>query len=191
MTSSAEQPSDLNTDEQLLAAFHRGDRRSLAVLAERYEGLLLGLARALTGREDVALDAVQEAWFRVIKYGGRFDGRSTFKTWMYRIVINRCHDLRRREASHPPRSAASPPPGEIGGHDPTARRDAAELNGRLRLAVEDLTEGQQLLVLLCYHRGVTHGQAADILGLPLGTVKSRLHAALGSLRTRLAAEEHE
>lgn len=186
MTTSPSPPPESRTDEQLLAEFHRGDRRALAMLAERYEPPLLGLARALTGREDLALDVVQEAWLRVIKYGRRFDGRSTFKTWMYRIVINHCHDLKRLDRSRTTDPGAIPPPPvltEPAGH-------AAELNGRLRSAVEDLADGQRLIVLLCYHRGLTHEQAADILELPIGTVKSRLHAALNTLRTCLAAEDH-
>lgn len=183
-------PPEPRSDESLLADFHRGDRRALATLADRYERPLLGLAHALTGREDLALDAVQEAWLRVIKHGRRFDGRSTFKTWMYRIVINQCHDLRRREAARPEAPTLCPPPPTPAGRTPADPGYAPELNGRLRRAVEGLSEGQQLLVLLCYHRGVTHGQAADILGIPLGTVKSRLHSALGGLRARLEAEDH-
>jgi RNA polymerase sigma-70 factor (ECF subfamily) len=175
------------SDEDLLARFHRGERDALAQLAERYELPLLGLARALTGRrDDLALDVVQEAWLRVIKYGCNFDRRSSFRTWIYRIVINRCHDLRQKNQPLSPAAAATPPPPSL---DPPHAHTAAELNGRLRIAVEDLAHGQQLVVLLCYHRGLTHEQVADILGVPLGTVKSRLHAALSSLRTSLAAEE--
>jgi RNA polymerase sigma-70 factor (ECF subfamily) len=182
----ADPPVPTPSDEDLLARFHSGERDALAQLAERYELPLLGLARALVGRrDDLALDVVQEAWLRVIKYGRNFDRRSSFRTWIYRIVINRCYDLRQRQQVLPSAAAgtASPP-----GLDWSVQHNA-ELNGRLRNAFEDLAHGQQLVVLLCYHRGLTHEQVADILGVPLGTVKSRLHAALNSLRTSLSAEE--
>lgn len=169
------------TDEDLLSRFHRGDRSALSVLAARYEASLLGLARGLScGREDLALDIVQEAWLRVIRYGRSFDRRSTFRTWIYRIVINRCHDLRSK--------AGTPERPYEAYEDPPPAHDTVELNGRLKRAVGDLSQGQQLVVLLCYHRDLTHEQVAEILAIPVGTVKSRLHAALESLRTTLSSE---
>ena len=80
-------------DEHLLARFGAGEVGALGVLAERHEGHLVGLATGLLdGRGDVAQDVVQGAWLRVIRYGKRFEGRSSFRTWMYRIVINGCRD---------------------------------------------------------------------------------------------------
>ena len=83
------------TDEKLLGAFVKGDQAALGELARRHECSLLGLAGGLLGGGSAAAcDAVQETWVRVIRYGHSFNGRSSFKTWLYRITINRCRDLR-------------------------------------------------------------------------------------------------
>lgn len=83
------------TDEQLLRAFVAGKRPALAELARRYERPLLGLCSGVLASQGdrVACDVVQETWLRVIRFGGSFDGRSRFKTWLYRIAINQCRSL--------------------------------------------------------------------------------------------------
>src|SRR5215510_2230127 len=82
-------------DEGLLREFVRGKREALGELARRYERALLGLASGLLdGRADLACDAVQETWVRVIRFGPTFDGRSSFKTWVYRIAINQCRTVK-------------------------------------------------------------------------------------------------
>src|SRR5262245_49206087 len=78
-----EQKAVVQTDEQLLSRFLRGEREALGELARRYELPLLGLcAGMLGGRRDRALDAVQETWMRVIRYGHTFSGRCSLKTWL-------------------------------------------------------------------------------------------------------------
>lgn len=173
------------TDEALLKAFAGGDRDALATLAGRYEVPLLGLARGLLGgRADLACDAVQEAWVRVIRFAPDFHGRSSVKTWLYRIVINQCRSLRSMRAEPDPLEAPAPPlsPG------PEKAAETAERNHRLREAVGRLPAERQTVLLLCYHEGLTHEEVAEVLEIPLGTVKSRLHAALQELRGRLSAE---
>lgn len=168
------------TDEQLLDAFVRGERAALGALAERHEAALLGLAGGLVGSREAACDAVQEAWVRVIRHARGFRGRSSVKTWLYRIVINECSDMRKDSRRHRERSegepaAAAPAPSDRSGD-----------NGDLRRAVDALDDSRRVVVLLCYSAGITHETAAEVLGLPLGTLKSRLHAALTTLRRRLA-----
>ena len=169
----------------LVRAAGRGDGRALEHLAARYELALLGLARALVGgREDVACDAVQDAWLRVMKSGRHFQGSSSVKTWLYRIVINRCADLRKKMlAQSNGHAAAIDSPSTPAAHESAQPRHDSEA---LQRAMASLDGERRLMLILCYHAGMTHPQAADILGLPLGTLKSRLHAALEDLRTRLA-----
>lgn len=180
-------PDGPSTDEQLLARFARGDRAALGTLAARHENSLIGLATGLLdGRRDLAQEAVQEAWVRVIRYAGSFAGQSSFKTWMFRIVVNRCHDMRvaaakearpggmRTEAAtqveSPLRLVASE--GEVGDDEVAA-------------ALRGLGASTRLVLLLCYHRGLTHPQAAEVIGIPVGTLKSRLSAGLAELRSEL------
>jgi RNA polymerase sigma-70 factor (ECF subfamily) len=174
------------SDETLLARFAKGDDAALAELAGRYESSLIGLAAGLLdGRLDLAHDAVQESWMRVIKYAKSFEGRSSFRTWMYRIVINRCKDLRDRRAKEP---LADESPPKI---DESPLRLVAEhaLQQDVRAAIGLLPPPTRLLLLLCYHQGLTHTQAAQVLDIPLGTLKSRLAAALAQLRESLRDKE--
>ena len=175
------------TDEQLLGEFLGGDRKALAELAGRYERPLLGLAAGLLGgRRDLACDAVQETWLRVIRFGKQFMGHSSFKTWLYRIGINQCRTLQRACVTPAASGAIEDMPASDA--PPEQAVQSADQNHTLRRAVERLGSDKRLVVLLCYHSGMTHEQAADILEIPLGTLKSRLHAALTELRAALSAE---
>ncbi len=162
---------------------------TLGELAHRYEAPLLGLARGiLGGREDLARDAVQETWMRVIKHAKGFEGRSSVKTWLYRIAINRARDLAASKM-------ARPVPGELARTLTAATAAAGEPPGdpedlaSLHAAMARLAEPPRLILLLCYHRGLTLAQAADVLDIPLGTLKSRLHTALNDLRAMLTKED--
>ncbi len=177
------------TDEALLAAFLGGKSDALGALAERYEAPLLGLCCGIVGGErDLAADAVQETWLRVIRFGERFDRRSSLKTWLYRIAINQCRTLlaaRRDVESDEVLRASAARDGP-----PAAGVELSDRIDLLRRAVARLDEDRRVIVLLCYHAAMTHEQAAEILELPLGTLKSRLHAALNELRTTLRVENN-
>ncbi|MBY0111972.1 MAG: RNA polymerase sigma factor [Phycisphaerales bacterium] len=169
---------DTTQDIELVRRIGRRDIRALESLANRYEPLLLGLARGLLSQdESTARDVVQDCWIRVIRSAAGFRGECEVRTWLYRIVINRCHDLRAKRAIE----IRSEPEYQAEPVDSEAMAD-------LRRAVDSLAHDHRLLVLLCYHSGLTHPQVADVLGVPEGTVKSRLHAALEVLRTRLTED---
>lgn len=164
-------PSD---DGRLIQKAGRGDHKAMATLAARYEAMLLGLAQGLLrGREDLARDVVQDVWIRVLRSGSAFSGQSSAKTWLYRVTINRCHDVRAKMDRATPEEAVRPP---------SERPFDAEQSAAVARAVECLKPDQRMLVILCYHSGMTHSQAADIMNVPIGTIKSRLNAALTDLR---------
>lgn len=194
------------TDEALLSEFTAGQSAALGELARRYEAALLGIACGLLGgRRDLAMDAVQETWVRVVRFAGKFDARSSFKTWVYRIVVNQCRDLGRMAARatdvalEQSRSTDDirQSSNEIGGDDDSAATDPAlaaeknELNGNVAQAVAALAGEKREILLLCYHKRMTHSEAAEVLDIPVGTLKSRLHAALSELRERLGAEKKD
>lgn len=174
-------------DARLLRSFAAGEDSALSALAERRERDLLGLARGLLGgRRDLAEEVVQDVWMRVVRSANTWDGRASVRTWLYRITVNRCRDVGRIEHRHEAKARAAretaraaealmPPPDSEGG-------------ALLRDAVASLDDARREVVLLCYHADLTHAQVADILEIPVGTVKSRLHAALSSLRADLATE---
>ncbi|MHC4142599.1 MAG: RNA polymerase sigma factor [Planctomycetota bacterium] len=172
------------SDEQLLSAYLGGDREALGELAHRYEPSLLGVAGGLLGgSSSMACDAVQETWMRVIRYGHSFNGSSSLKTWLYRIAINRCRDLVAKEKGRGVGGVPREPATE--GNEPDECSIRRERNEALRDAVGQLTPPKREILLLCYHDAMTHEQAAEILEIPVGTLKSRLHAALGELREEL------
>ena len=174
------------TDEQLLRAFVNGDRTCLGKLAQRYETSLLGLAGGLTGNRTQACDAVQEAWLRVIRHSASFNGSSSFKTWMYRITINCCRDINRKKVprissdeEQPDAKTQTPPEDEL---------IHKERNTELHQAIGALDRTKRETLLLCYHDSMNHQQAAEVLNIPLGTLKSRLNAALNELRRTMRVE---
>ncbi len=186
------------SDESLLAAFARGDRGALGRLAERHEAALLGLASALLagpGGGDRARDAIQEVWVRVIRHARSFRGTSSVKTWLYRIAINRCRDALandRRVRSHAGPLDALEGAGTSNGHagaSPPSPASDAETLERVRAALAHLPVERRMILLLSYHSGLTHEQAADVLDIPVGTLKSRLNTALRELRSRVSEQE--
>lgn len=171
------QPDD---DLALFERFVKGDRTALGQLAERHESALLGLARGLLGgSHTLAEEAVQDAWVRVIASSATFEARSEIRTWLYRIVINRCRDLARK--------ARRPQPN---GQGPTAAApEHEEFDMRVREAVRNLPVDQREALMLSMH-GLSDQLCAEILNIPPGTLKSRIRAARTTLRRTLSAEVH-
>ncbi len=173
------------SDEALLRRFAAGDESALGELAERHEGALLGLACGLVGSRGPAEEAVQESWVRVIRFAGTFDGRASVRTWLYRVVINRCRELQRRESVA---RRATKRAGEARGADSTGDgvgHGLGELRAPLRASVDRLPVAEREAVMLCHHAGLTQKQAAEVLGVPLGTLKSRVRKGLARLRADL------
>lgn len=200
-------------DEDLLRRFvEASDRAALGELAQRYEPYLLGVAMGLLGgREDRARDAVQEVWVRVIRSAATFRFDSSVKTWLYRITVNRCRDEHRR-AKVGARSAISLN-GVLGQEEHAASATLADRDeigsvihaldgmefgvegkggsggggrdGRVRGAVDRLSAEEREVVVLCFHRGLSHTEAAAALDLPMGTLKTRLYRAIKRLGTML------
>lgn len=172
----------MDADLTLLKQFVKGDRAALGRLAERHELALLGLAKGLLGGSHaLAEEAVQDAWVRVIASAGAFEGRSEVRTWLYRIVINRCRDIARRAR----RDVSN---GTVAGQQSTDGADGRDFDVRVREAVRTLRFEQREALMLSVHAGLTDEQAADVLGVPLGTFKSRVRAARTRLRGMLSAE---
>lgn len=162
----ADQP--VRSDADLLAAHVAGDPDAFAELVRRHRDRLWAVAlRTVADREEAA-DAVQEALLSAYRRAATFRGDSAVTTWLHRIVVNACLDRLRRRSSRP----TSP----IGDLDPPARTDdaaAAELRVDVQRALAELPEGQRLALVLVDMQGLPVAEAAQILGVPEGTVKSR------------------
>ena len=180
----------------------RGETEALGELAQAHEAALIGLARGLLGgSRPLAEEAVQDVWLRVLRASlpedgaretpphARFRGDAAVTTWLYRITINRCRDIQKRETRRarrersPVRLAGAPPPDNSSSESsPTERQDRA---AALHAALLALPPVQREAVLLCHHHGVSQSMAAEVLAIPEGTLKSRVRAGLAALRRSL------
>jgi RNA polymerase sigma-70 factor (ECF subfamily) len=174
---------DPDDDAELVSAALAGDRRAVESLLRRHDDRLHALCRRMTGNDDDADDAAQEALVAIARglAAGRFDGRSRFATWAYRVATNACLDeLRRRRRRPQPASdeeleLAGPPLSPHGGGDDVAQRVDVDA-GLQRLSPE--FRAAVVLRDLC---GLDYAEIGDLLDLPPGTVRSRIARGRASL----------
>lgn len=165
-------------DRQLVAAAAAGSTAAGEELFSRHWLAAWRLAFSVTGSAAAADDAAQDAFERAFRGLAGFNGRSSFRTWLSRIVLNRAIDLARRQSRLQPLEPDEPPSSEWSEEDAVRHRDL--LDAVLALPLERRTA-----VVLRYWARHTPAEIAEILGLPLGTVHSRLGRALAELRSRL------
>jgi RNA polymerase sigma-70 factor (ECF subfamily) len=179
------------SDEQLLRCFSRGNRQALGELFRRYRQPAYQVAYRLLGQEADALDAVQEGFVKVLTHLHGFRGQSSFKTWLLRIVSNAALDLgRRRGRGRALQLEALPSEGENGqpwqAEDPAGRLEQADLRRLINQALETLPEAQRQTFVLHADGGLSYREVADVLGISIGTVMSRLFYARQKLRLYLS-----
>ena len=162
------------TDGELVAAALAGSREAAAELFERHWPGAWRAAYAITGRRAMADDIAQDAFERAFAALSRFDRRRPFAPWLHRIVVNRSLDLLRSERRL------------VGGEVPEGEWHDTEDGDRALLdAVASLPLQRRVVVVLRYGLGFAPADIASILGLPDGTVHSRLARALEQLRAEL------
>ncbi len=189
------------TERELIRRVAAGDHGAFRSLVEPYQGRVFGLALRVLRDEDRARDAVQDAMLKVYRSIRRFEGRSSFYTWFYRMVLNTCIDLKRRDRSDREveweegraLEAEARAEGLAGAgvapapDDPEAAASRGELRRALARAIEELPEGARETLLLREVDGLSYAEIAEALDIPKGTVMSRLHYARRRLRDRLRA----
>lgn len=168
------------SDEDLLAAHITGDPHAFAALLHRHGPYLSHLARITSCNHDDAEDALQDAMFSAHRNATRFRRDSSVSSWLYRIVVNACLDRRRRNSFQIPTEFTDDP--HVGG-DPTSWIDTALVVER---ALQELPEEQRAAVVAVDMDGYSVAEAAQLLGVPEGTVKSRRSRARAKLARALA-----
>ena len=172
----------------------RGDPQAFARLVALHEGMVFNLAARLLGDGEEARDVSQDVFLQVYRTLDRFQGRSTLKTWIYRIVVNHCRNRqrwwrRRRRAASVPldtlRPAEEPQQPDGGPQEQLERRERA---GTVQNALLKLSFDHRAILLLREVEGLSCRQLTDALGIAEGTVKSRLSRAREELRQRLAPQ---
>ena len=183
----------LPSDERLLSRFAAGDRLALDELFRRYRQPAYRVAFRLLGNEADALDAVQEGFVKALTHLRGFEGRSSFKTWLLRVVSNAALDLGRQRGR---REAVSLDAADNGDAATSARLlsadeagkglERADLRSVLDLALDSLSEAQRQTFVLHADAELSYREVADALGISIGTVMSRLFYARQKLRAYLS-----
>ena len=173
------------TEEQLLLInrAQAGDIQAFAVLFEQYKNLVYKTAYLVLDDSGEAEDSLQEVFLLVHKSLSSFDPRKgAFTTWLHRITLNYCL-TQRNKRKHASLEDISPPPAT---NFPDAQ--LAE-EGALRQATRSLSDKQKAVVILRYYWDLPYAEIAQVLNIPLGTVKSRLDLALKTLRSIIEKQE--
>jgi len=187
---------DLPSDVDLVARAAGGDGDAYAALVARYEDLVYTVAVRVIGDEDDARDVAQETFIRAHRALPRFRGDSKFSSWLYRIAVNRAltHLKRNRrrgisvdiDGTNAVESSALDPPRQ---QDPGQRVVDEEFRLSVRSAVAELPPKYRAVVALFYLEERSYKEVTEILGIPMGTLKTHLHRARQLLREKL--EDHD
>jgi RNA polymerase sigma-70 factor (ECF subfamily) len=169
-------------DQSLVAACRAGDTQAFGVLVRRYQDRLFPTVLRLTGHEEDAYDLLQDAFLRAYQKLGHFQGHSSFYTWIYRIAVNLALSGRRKRR---PVAERIEPADDPRHSDPSLPLERAERDARIQVALNALAADHRAVVVLKDLDGLRYEEIATILGIPVGTVRSRLHRARGELRDRL------
>jgi RNA polymerase sigma-70 factor (ECF subfamily) len=182
-------------DETLLTRLRDGERDAFGPLVRRYERELFGYLRRYLGDDDLADDVFQNTFVQVFLKIKQYEPGRAARPWLYAIATNQAIDaLRRRNRRTADRPADTvSAPDEDGeprplfellpapGDAPPDAAERTEQRDRVRAAVAKLPDLLRQAVVLVYFQGLKYQDAADVLDIPVGTVKSRLHAALTKL----------
>lgn len=183
---------DLETlaDPELVSLAQRGDPEARELLARRYRTPAFRLAMQLVGKPEVAKDVAQDSMLRFFGSLGRFEAERPVLPWLFRIVHNRVRDLERQrhrrrvesldtylaESAYEPISALP---------DPETEAQRRQLQQLIWRALNRLSASHREILVLRDYQDLSYSEIAAVLGIPKGTVMSRLHAARCSLRQRL------
>jgi RNA polymerase sigma-70 factor, ECF subfamily len=181
----------VSDDGQLLERSQSGERAALEELFRRYRGVAYRVAYRLLGNEADSLDAVQEAFIKVLTHLDGFEGRSSFKTWLLRVVSNAALDLgrqrgRRENLQRDDLPLETETDASAATEDPGRELDRADLRRLLNQALAQLPVAQRRTFVLHVDGELSYREVADVLGISIGTVMSRLFYARQKLRALLA-----
>jgi RNA polymerase sigma-70 factor (ECF subfamily) len=185
----------LETELELVQLARKGDLAAFAELVRRYQDELVNYIAKFCGSFDDANDIAQEALVKAYTKLGSFKGNSSFKTWLYRIATNHCIDAARKlqRAPSPLSIDSEPEEGRTlvdmleSGDEPLTQLTVWELQHEVRKAVLQLPPKLRAVLVLHDLQGLQYGEIAEVVGIPLGTVKSRIHNAREQLKTKLHA----
>ena len=185
-------------DEELLARFLGGDRDAFRTLVLRYQTVLVQIARYYVNSTATAEDVAQDTWIAVLKGAERFEGRASFKTWLFRIVANRARSTGTREKRQIPVDPTDPVAGDrfnvegMWKEPPASFADLladnqanAQLAAAVRAAIAELPDIQRSVVTLRDVEGLSTSEVASLLDLSEANARVILHRARAHIRELL------
>ncbi len=184
-------------DEELCAKVAQHDQQAFELLVERHQARAYRLACSILGNEADARDVSQDAFMRLYESAHRFDGRSRFSTWFYRVLVNLCIDHRRRRkwwgkllplagpGDDPDEPGIDPPSAEPGPDQAAIGRESA---GQLGEALKRLSPNQRTAVLLQVQEGLSSREIAQVLNCSENTARVHIHRGLAALKKILRNE---
>jgi RNA polymerase sigma-70 factor (ECF subfamily) len=184
-------------DVELVEQYLAGDVSAFDELMRAHQDRVFGICLRMLRDRDAALDASQETFVTVFRKAGQFAGRSAFSTWLYRVAVNTCHDVARRQKRQ--RSEPLPETNDPPDAHAEDQLGAVELRPDIERALESLPSEFRPAIILSDLEGLALQTVSEILGVPVGTVKSRVFRGrrlladqLGNLRapTNPPTEEH-
>ena len=185
------------TDLELVELAKVGDQLAFRYLVERYQKRVFAVAFGVVKNEEDARDITQDAFVKVHRYLGRFHGSSSFYTWLYRIVVNLCIDHVRKASrvgtvdyddSTDHHNGADTSAGRFLGvpaPSPSDELRRRELGSELIRALDGLSDKHRQVIVLREIEGLSYKDMADVLGVSVGTVMSRLHHARHNMQASL------
>jgi RNA polymerase sigma-70 factor (ECF subfamily) len=178
---------DVAHDVELVERHRRGDIHAFDEVYERFGEMVYNLSMRLAGNREEAADLTQEVFLRIFRHLGSFGGRSTLKTWVFRIAINHCRD--RLSRHHPVMQSIDGDPEEGGGmtladpgRGPEELAVAADQGRRVAEGVSRMPQVFREAVVLRDLEGLSYEEIAEVLGVRVGTVRSRIARGREQLR---------
>jgi RNA polymerase sigma-70 factor (ECF subfamily) len=190
-------------DKELVERSKKGDETAFKQLVLKYQKKVYMIVYSMISNHQDSLELSQEVFLRVFRHLPSFEGTSSFYTWLYRITVNICIDYYRRKRlkayeyddrlDHAPTQAEEdvfPLVSSASRDTPTGRLLREELGAKIREAMDRLPPKHRLVFVLREEEGLSYEEIADVAGIPIGTVMSRLFHARRKLQERLAKYLH-
>lgn len=191
-----------DADRRVLERVAAGDADAFADLVERHQGRLLRVCRRMLGDPEEARDAAQEVFLKAYRKAGTFEPRGKVYTWLYRIAVNHCLNLLRRRrvvrflqlggggGEGGEEEVPLPEPVDDAA-DPEAALEARRRWRRARRAVAELPANQRAVLVLARFEGLAYKEIAEVLGVSVSAVESRLFRAMRNLESALKETEDD
>jgi RNA polymerase sigma-70 factor (ECF subfamily) len=176
----------------VLAAARKGDRAAFAELVKAHQRRAYAAAYGFVGNRDDAMDLAQDAFVRAYRAMHRFDPSMPFYPWLYQIIRNTCLNHLKRKKRRGEQSLDELVEQGYDVHEegrtPSGEAELSDLKHGLAHALQELSSDQQEIIRLRHMMDLSYGEIAETLGVPQGTVMSRLHAARKNLKRALEAQ---